>query len=70
MSQTFFSRDVSDEIRGIVIESIGSWVMALPTEFLADTYLKYLAWALSDRSALVRAKALAALDGLYSNRYC
>eukprot|EP00878_Enallax_costatus_P014223 GHUV01014877.1.p1 GENE.GHUV01014877.1~~GHUV01014877.1.p1 ORF type:complete len:467 (+),score=119.45 GHUV01014877.1:76-1476(+) len=62
-------RDVSDEIRAIVVESIGSWVVVLPTEFLADTYLKYLAWALSDRSALVRGKALAALDRLYSNRW-
>lgn len=59
---------MSDEIRAIVIESIGAWVVALPTEFLADTYLKYLAWALSDKSALVRGKALAALDKLYSNR--
>lgn len=61
-------RDVSDEIRAIVIESIGTWVIALPTEFLADTYLKYLAWALSDKGPLVRGKALSALDKLYSNR--
>eukprot|EP00879_Flechtneria_rotunda_P009665 GHRR01010112.1.p1 GENE.GHRR01010112.1~~GHRR01010112.1.p1 ORF type:complete len:1314 (+),score=643.17 GHRR01010112.1:935-4876(+) len=60
-------RDVSDEIRAIVVESIGSWIIALPTEFLADTYLKYLAWALSDQSALVRAKAVAAISRLYSN---
>jgi len=33
-------RDVSEEIRAIVIEAIGSWIVALPTEFLADTHLE------------------------------
>lgn len=55
-------------IRGIVIESIGSWIAELPTEFLADTYLKYLGWALSDQSALVRIKAVNAISKLYTNR--
>lgn len=61
-------RDVSDEIRAIVIEAIGSWVVALPSEFLSDSYLKYLAWALSDRAPLVRLAAVKALKELYSNR--
>jgi len=52
-----------------VIEAIGGWVVALPSEFLSDSYLKYLAWALSDRSPIVRLQAVKALTGLYDNRY-
>lgn len=51
-----------------MIEAIGGWVVALPSEFLSDSYLKYLAWALSDRSPLVRLQAVKALTGLYDNR--
>lgn len=52
-----------------MIEAIGSWVVALPSEFLSDSYLKYLAWALSDRAPLVRLAAVKALKELYSNRW-
>jgi cohesin complex subunit SA-1/2 len=61
-------RDVDDGIRAIVIESIGHWIAELPTEFLADTYLKYLGWALSDKSPLVRTRAVAAIARLYQDR--
>jgi cohesin complex subunit SA-1/2 len=50
-----------------VIEAIGEWVEALPSEFLSDSYLKYLAWALSDRAPLVRLQAIKALTKLYSD---
>lgn len=42
-------RDRSEEIRATCIGGIGAWVRALPAAFLTDQYLKYLAWALSDR---------------------
>ena len=42
-------RDVAPEIRGVVIEGIADWTCSLPAEFLQDQYLKYVAWALSDR---------------------
>ena len=42
-------RDVCDEIRAIVIGAIGHWICALPDNFLADFYLKYVGWALSDK---------------------
>lgn len=42
-------RDVSEGVRAIVVGGIGSWMAALPETFLQDGYLKYLAWALSDR---------------------
>ena len=32
-----------------MISAIGQWIMMLPSIFLSDMYLKYLAWALSDK---------------------
>ena len=57
-----------EDIRCIVIEAIGDWVVALPSEFLSDSYLKYLAWALSDRAPPVRRQAVDALSKLYGIR--
>ena len=42
-------RDVAPEIRTLVIEGIAHWTSSLPADFLQDQYLKYVAWALSDR---------------------
>lgn len=42
-------RDVAPDIRAVVIAGIGSWICLDPTNFLQDNYLKYVAWALSDR---------------------
>ena len=42
-------RDVSPEVRAVAIEGIGAWLCADPAGFLQDNYLKYVAWALSDR---------------------
>jgi len=47
VSQRF--RDVSDEIRAVVISGLGDWVFAHPADYLQDVYLKYIGWALSDR---------------------
>lgn len=33
-----------------MIEGIGSWVRLHPSVFLTDQYLKYIAWALSDKA--------------------
>lgn len=32
-----------------MIEGIGHWIRAHPSHFLSDQYLKYIAWALSDK---------------------
>lgn len=42
-------RDVAPDIRTLVIEGIAHWTSSLPADFLQDQYLKYVAWALSDR---------------------
>ena len=42
-------RDVAPEIRALVIEGIAHWTKSLPADFLQDQFLKYVAWALSDR---------------------
>ncbi|KAL4420809.1 hypothetical protein ABPG75_010465 [Micractinium tetrahymenae] len=60
-------RDCADEIRATVIEGIGSWVRLHPSVFLTDQYLKYIAWALSDKDARVRLASVSALLALYSN---
>ena len=43
------ARDVSAEVRATVIEGLGDWICADPVEYLTDTYLRYIGWALSDR---------------------
>ncbi len=42
-------RDVDADIRAVVIRGIGDWIAINPADFLTDHYLKYVAWALSDR---------------------
>ena len=42
-------RDVDADIRATVICGIGEWMSLNPADFLNDNYLKYVAWALSDR---------------------
>ena len=45
-------RDVDADIRAAVICGIGDWITLHPADFLTDHYLKYVAWALSDRVRL------------------
>lgn len=58
-------RDVDPEIRLTVVEGIGRWMQLVPSTFMTSTYLKYIAWALSDRDAAVRKIALTCLIALY-----
>lgn len=44
-------RDVADEIRACVIVHISKWIAAMPERFLDNRYLKFVAWALSDKVA-------------------
>jgi cohesin complex subunit SA-1/2 len=59
-------RDVDPEVRHSVVEGLGRWMLLLPASFLSSAYLKYVAWALSDRDAGVRGAAAAALLAVYA----
>lgn len=68
--QSVFSirfRDIDTEIRAIVVDAIGRWMMLFPSVYLTANYLKYVAWALSDKEASVRMVAANALLTLYSS---
>ena len=52
-------RDVSEDIRASAIGAIGNWIRLMPSMFLVDNYLKYLAWALSDKARGFRCCAAA-----------
>jgi cohesin complex subunit SA-1/2 len=60
-------RDIDVEIRSIIVQNLGSWMVLYPTVFLSSTYLKYLAWALSDKDALVRYSAIVAIRSVYED---
>ena len=42
-------RDVCEMVRGVTTESIGRWCTMLPSLYLTDHYLKFVAWSLCDR---------------------
>jgi hypothetical protein len=56
-------RDVSEEIRAVIIVGIGQWIALMPSVYLVDTHLKYLAWALSDKVRLLLRPLETALQG-------
>ena len=58
-------RDIDSEIRLAVVSGIGRWMQLLPANFLTATYLKYAAWAVSDKEPQVRLEAASALCALY-----
>ncbi|GLI62799.1 hypothetical protein VaNZ11_005547 [Volvox africanus] len=60
-------RDVGPEIRAVVVDLVGRWIGLLPATFMVDQYLKYVAWALSDRDAGVRAVAISRLLELFGS---
>ena len=60
-------RDVDARVRGEVVAAVGAWAAAAPATFLCDAYLKYLAWAQSDRDPSVRQAAVAAIGRLYAD---
>ncbi|KAF4150115.1 STAG domain-containing protein [Phytophthora infestans] len=60
-------RDVMPEIRVATMQCLGHWITTLPDQFLKDSFLKYLGWLLSDRSAAVRFEVVEILCELYEN---
>jgi cohesin complex subunit SA-1/2 len=58
-------RDIDPEIRLSVVQGIGNWMQLVPATFLTSGYLKYIAWAVSDKDAHVRLEAASTLCTLY-----
>ena len=60
-------RDTLPEIRGICMTEIGIWMQKFSSNFLDDSYLKYIGWTLHDKVGDVRLRCLLALLPLYEN---
>lgn len=61
-------RDVSPDIRGLSVKALGSWIMALPRQFLDDIHLKYIGWLLFDKDASVRKSAMEVVLSVVSKK--
>jgi hypothetical protein len=60
-------RDIVPEIRSICMYEIGQWMKKYHTNFLDDTYLKYIGWTIHDKVGDVRLKCLQTLQPLYAS---
>uniref|UniRef100_A0A8D8W339 Cohesin subunit SA-2 n=1 Tax=Cacopsylla melanoneura TaxID=428564 RepID=A0A8D8W339_9HEMI len=60
-------RDTLPEIRAICMAEIGVWMKKFHSNFLDDSYLKYIGWTLHDKVGEVRLKCLQALQPLYAS---
>lgn len=60
-------RDTLPDIRAICMAEIGVWMKKFHSNFLDDSYLKYIGWTLHDKVGEVRLKCLQALQPLYSS---
>ncbi|KAI7816531.1 hypothetical protein BC939DRAFT_468717 [Gamsiella multidivaricata] len=58
-------RDVDPLVRLDCVHELGEWMMVNPEQFIAQTYLGYVGWGLSDKAAAVRLEALKVLAKLY-----
>lgn len=58
-------RDVEPAIREEALEALTGWIETYPEVFLDNSYLRYLGWALSDRTGGVRERALDLFSQLY-----
>jgi hypothetical protein len=54
-----------EQVRAKCTETMGRLVMEYSSKFLDNQYLKYIGWALYDKSKDVRLAALDAVDALY-----
>lgn len=60
-------RDTLPDIRAICMIEIGIWMHKFSSNFLDDSYLKYIGWTLHDKVGEVRLRCLQALLPLYEN---
>ncbi|KAJ3162406.1 hypothetical protein HDU86_004886 [Geranomyces michiganensis] len=61
-----FDRDTDPAIRTECIAELSIWIQKFPDTFLDPSYLRYIGWMLSDKSAAVRLESLRALCRLYA----
>ncbi|KAG0057519.1 hypothetical protein BGZ83_009158 [Gryganskiella cystojenkinii] len=60
-------RDVDSQIRADCVRELGQWMTMNSEHFIASSYLQYLGWLLSDRTAAVRVETLKVLAKLYES---
>ncbi|KAG0328296.1 hypothetical protein BGZ99_005649 [Dissophora globulifera] len=58
-------RDVDPLVRLDCVHELGQWMAIYPNHYVASSYLRYLGWAISDKSAAVRLEALKVLAKQY-----
>ena len=58
-------RDVDADIRAHQLAGLAQWMVAYPSYFLHDSFLKYLGWTLHDKAAVVRRASLGGLLRIY-----
>ncbi|KAI1439823.1 STAG-domain-containing protein [Annulohypoxylon stygium] len=59
-------RDIDPKIRSECVEALGTWILTLPTVYMAPEYLRYLGWLLSDVSISTRLEVLKQLARILS----
>ena len=60
-------KDSHFEVRAKCTEAVGKLIMEYSSKFLDNMYLKYVGWALYDKSSKVRIAALDAVDKFYNS---
>ncbi|KAK9701553.1 cohesin complex subunit [Basidiobolus ranarum] len=58
-------RDVDPILRTECVKELGNWISKYPDHFMDGTYLRYIGWVLSDKSASTRLEAVKAMTKLY-----
>ncbi len=61
-------KDTHAEVRAKCTEAVGKVIMDYSSKFLDNMYLKYIGWALYDKSPEVRLVALDAVDTFYKSQ--
>ena len=61
-------KDAHHEVRAKCTEAVGKLIMEYSTKFLDNQFLKYIGWALYDKSTDVRLMALDAVDRFYNSQ--
>ena len=58
-------RDTNTDIRVSTASAMGTWIQTNPTLFCQDQFLRYFAWMMTDRNALVRKETLKGIKILF-----